>query len=83
MSSMQGIEAARRRLPELVAAAHRGETTVITKHGRPYAALVPLEQAEDARRNPAALLALKGCARGLWGEEPAHTVDALRREWGE
>jgi len=83
MSSTQGIEAARRRLPELVAAAHRGETTVITKHGRPYAALVPVEQVEDARRTPSGLLALKGCARGLWGEVPACTVDALRREWGE
>lgn len=83
MASTQGIEAARRRLPELVAAAHRGETTVITKHGRPYAALVPVEQADDARRTPSGLLALKGRARGLWGKVPAQTVDALRREWGE
>lgn len=83
MESKHGIEAARRRLPELVAAAHRGETTVITRHGRPYAALVPVEEIEILRRLPSALQALKGCARGLWGEVPAREVDALRREWDE
>ena len=79
-----GIEATRRRLPELVAAANRGEKTVITKHGRPYAALVPVELVDEvSRKRPAALLALQGQASGLWGGEPSCTVDELRKEWGE
>ncbi len=77
-----GIEATRRRLPELVAAAHEGKTTLITRHGRPYAAIVPVEKASQ-RRLPTAMLALKGCAVGLWGEEPARSVEALRAEWAE
>jgi len=77
-----GIEATRRRLPELVAAAHEGKTTVITRHGRPYAAIVPVEKASE-RRLPTAILALRGCAAGLWGEEPARLVEELRGEWDE
>jgi len=30
-----------------------------------------------------ATLALKGCAVGLWGEEPARSVEALRAKWAE
>lgn len=77
-----GIEATRRRLPELVAAAHEGKTTVITRHGRPYAAIVPVEKASE-RRLPTAILTLRGRAAGLWGEEPARLVEELRGEWAE
>lgn len=77
-----GIEATRRRLPELVAAAHEGKTTLITRHGRPYAAIVPVEKAGE-RRLPTTMLALRGCAAGVWGEEPARSVEELRGEWGE
>ncbi|MBN9459616.1 MAG: type II toxin-antitoxin system prevent-host-death family antitoxin [Burkholderiales bacterium] len=77
-----GIEATRRRLPELVAAAHDGKMTLITRHGRPYAALVPVEKAGGGRL-PTAILALKGCAAGVWGKEPARSVEELRSEWGE
>lgn len=76
-----GIEATRRRLPELVAAAQGGRATLITRHGRPCAALVPLEKA-GRQRLPTAVLALKGCAAGAWGEEPARFVEELRSEWG-
>ena len=76
-----GIEASRRRLPELVAAAHRGETTVITRHGQPYAALVPVAQADSRQEPPISLLALKGCGEGLWSDESNRTVADLRDEW--
>jgi prevent-host-death family protein len=77
-----GIEVARRRLPELVAAAHRGAVTVITRHGQPYAALVPVRMASGASPGrPAALMALKGRAAGLWGKAPARTIARLRDEW--
>jgi prevent-host-death family protein len=78
-----GIEVTRRRLPELVAAAHRGEATLITKHGQPYAALVPARMLDAGRRPPASLLALRGSAAGLWGRHPARSVKALREEWPE
>ena len=76
-----GIELTRRRLPELVAAAHRGETTLITRHGHPYAALVPVERANAARPLPTALLGLKGRGAGLWSAGSPDTVAALRDEW--
>jgi prevent-host-death family protein len=38
----KGAEEARNRLPELLDAAEHGETTIITRHGRPVAALVPI-----------------------------------------
>ena len=77
-----GIEATRRRLPELVEAAHAGKPTLITRHGRPLAALVPAAMAQQRVRNPAALLALKGSGRGLWGSEPQRSIATLRDEWG-
>jgi antitoxin Phd len=41
------LREAKARLSALVEAAERGEATIVTKHGRPAAAVVP---AEDARR---------------------------------
>jgi len=77
-----GIEITRRRLPELVAAAHQGTVTVITRHGQPYAALVPVRMAALAGPGlPASLMALKGSAAGLWGKAPARTIAKLRDEW--
>lgn len=76
-----GIEITRRRLPELVTAAHKGVTTVITKHGQPYAALVPASMVSAKRGLPTSLMALKGSAAGLWGKEPSRTVTDLRDEW--
>jgi len=76
-----GIEITRRRLPELVAAAHQGAITVITKHGQPYAALVPVSMAGVKPGLPTSIMALKGCAVGLWGEDSARTITELRDEW--
>ena len=74
-----GVEQARQRLPELLARAHRGEATVITRHGRPYAVLVPLEDARLVRPR-ASLTDLRGSGKGLWGGIARH-VRTLRREW--
>ncbi len=76
-----GIEITRRRLPELVTAAHQGTVTVITKHGQPYAALVPVSMAGVKPGLPTSLMTLKGSAAGLWGEDPARTIAKLRGEW--
>jgi prevent-host-death family protein len=39
----KGAEEARNQLPELLDAAEKGRSTIITRHGRPVAALMPLD----------------------------------------
>jgi prevent-host-death family protein len=76
----KGAEEARSRLPELLDAAENGQATVITRHGRPVAALVPI----DAYRHRGAqksLLPLAGSGRSLWGSNSTETIAALRDEW--
>ena len=76
----KGAEEARNQLPDLLAAAERGRATVITRHGRPVAALVPMGDFSGSRRQQA-LLPLKGSGRGLWGNDSVQTVRDLRDEW--
>lgn len=80
-----GLEQARNKLPHIVAEAHAGATTIIARHGRPYAAVVPIEalgRLEQAtRRPPGALLALAGTGKGLWGEHSGETLAQLREDW--
>jgi prevent-host-death family protein len=75
-----GAEEARAQLPELLERAHRGVPTLITKRGRPYAMLVPIEQARVSRRG-VPVLSLAGTGAGLWGSAPTRTVAAMRDEW--
>ena len=76
----KGAEEARNQLPSLLEAAERGETTVITKHGKPVAALVPIEDLKLAGKQMS-LLPLEGTGRGLWGEDSARTIREMRDEW--
>jgi prevent-host-death family protein len=78
--SQKGAEEARNQLPKLLEAAERGETTVITKHGKPVAALVPIEHLNVAPKQMS-LLPLEGTGRGLWGEDSTKTIDEMRDEW--
>jgi prevent-host-death family protein len=67
-------------LPDLLERAHRGGITVITKRGRPYAALVPAERVVAAtRRLP--LSGLRGTGKGLWGPDVTKAVSRMRDEW--
>ncbi len=76
----KGAEEARNQLPDLLEAAEKGRSTIITRHGRPVAALVPLDDhAASGRQRP--LLPLKGSGRGLWGEDSTRSVHELRDEW--
>jgi prevent-host-death family protein len=84
-----GVESARSRLPELVTAAERdGRTTVISRRGRPAAALVPLSAISPprsaSRAAATALLALADAAagKGLWGRDSRAQLADLRAEWG-
>jgi prevent-host-death family protein len=75
-----GAEEARAMLPELLDRAHHGGTTVITKRGKAYAALVPVDQARP-RRAAGSLLSLEGSGVGLWGRKSAVAIAKLRDEW--
>lgn len=75
----KGAEQARQELPSILAAAAAGRSTLITRHGRPVAAVVPPSMAKTAR--PIPLTRLAGTGRGLWGANSRRTVDRLRDEW--
>jgi prevent-host-death family protein len=75
----RGAEEARNQLPALLAEAEKGRTTIITRHGRSIAALVPVKDAAGSRQKP--LVALAGSGKGMWGRNSASTVRRLRDEW--
>jgi prevent-host-death family protein len=77
----KGAEEARNRLPELLAAAEKGQSTIITRHGRPVAALVPIDASNLDVEQQQPLTPLQGSGRGLWGEDSTRTVRELREEW--
>lgn len=81
-----GLEQARIKLPALVAQANAGVASVITRHGKPYAAIVSiddLEKSSVAGQTAASVISLRGTGKGLWGPSPAQAVTELRDEWGE
>ena len=75
-----GAEHARNQLPELLEAAEKGNSTIISKYGRPVAALVPIEQYDSGSRQRS-LLPLKGSGKKLWGKDSVRTLRRLRDEW--
>ena len=79
-ATRKGAEEARNQLPELLESAEKGRSTIITKHGRPVAAIVPLD-AYGAGCRQAPLMPVQGSGRGLWGEDSCKTLRDLREEW--
>ena len=75
-----GAEDARNQLPDLLDAAEKGSSTIITRHGRPVAALMPIEAYSNASRQQP-LTPLAGSGRGLWGKDSTRTLRKLRGEW--
>ena len=75
-----GAEDARNQLPELLEAAEKGNSTIISKYGRPVAALVPIEEYGSASLQRS-LLPLRGSAKKLWGKDSVRTFHRLRDEW--
>ena len=76
----KGAEEARNQLPDLLDAAENGRSTIITRHGRPVAALVPIDDFQPVREQKS-LLPLEGTGRGLWGKNSTRTIRALKDEW--
>ncbi len=77
---MIGLEQGRSTLPELAARAHAGEPSLLTKHGKPIAAIVSPDVVLQTRPK-VRFLSLRGTGRGLWGDAPARTLADLRDEW--
>ncbi len=75
----KGAEQARNQLPALLADAEQGRATIITRHGRSIAALVPVKSVTSTRQK--ALTALAGSGKGMWGRDSTRTVRRLREEW--
>lgn len=75
----KGAEEARQQLPAILAAAAAGQSTIITRHGRAVAAVVPTGALR--LRKSASLLSLAGTGRGLWGKDSAQTIAKLHDEW--
>ena len=75
----KGAEQARQQLPSILADAAAGHSTIITRHGRAVAAVVPPSMAKATQPVPLATLA--GTGRGLWGAHSARTIARLRDEW--
>lgn len=82
MSDVQrkGSEEARNQLPDLLEAAERGKSTIITRHGRPVAVLVPIDEYRPIERQ-ASLVPLAGSGKGMWGKDSTRTIRRLREEW--
>lgn len=81
MPARKRAEEARAHLLELLDAAERGETTIITRHGKDVAAIVSIEAYERAAKQ-ASLLPLAGTMRGYWGgKDSAKTIRELHDEW--
>ncbi len=84
-SPAKGAEEARSTLPAILDRAERGTSTVISRHGRPVAAVVPIElyEAIQRTRQPRrrSLLSLAGSGAGLWGEDSSRTIREMRDEW--
>ena len=76
----KGVEEARSQLPTLLMEAEKGRYTVITRHGRAVAAIVPIDAAGGGARQKS-LLALAGSGKGLWGRDSGGTLRKLRDEW--
>ena len=64
-----GVEEARRRLPELLTKAEAGEQTIIRRHDRLVAALVPVDQRPAAQRRN--VLTLQGSGKSFWQAPPS------------
>jgi prevent-host-death family protein len=77
---VRGVADARKQLPALIEEAHRGRATLITKRGRPYAALVSPVLLPKVRHG-ADIRTLRGTGKGLWVKSAARATDPIRNEW--
>jgi antitoxin (DNA-binding transcriptional repressor) of toxin-antitoxin stability system len=75
-----GLEQGRNTLPELASRAHSGEPSLLTRHGKPYAAIVSPDVLMRSRPRTR-FLSLRGTGKGLWGASPSQAIADARSEW--
>ena len=68
------------RIVRLIERARRGERSVITKRGKPYAEVVPVGSATNGKPR-LSILSLAGTGRSSWGHDSKRTLRRLRDEW--
>jgi prevent-host-death family protein len=76
----KSAEEARNQLPDLLEAAEKGRSTIITRHGRPMAALVPIEAYGAAMRQQP-LCPSEGPVAGCGGKDSVRALRKLQDEW--
>lgn len=76
----EAAEAARKKFPSLIEQAHHGKSTIVTKRGKPYAAIVPVGSVPQGKGR-LDIQALRGSGKGLWGRNSAAAIEKMRREW--
>ncbi len=84
MKPTYGLEQARAQLPHIAAEARAGHTSLITRHGEPVAAVVPmsfLQSQQSERVRKGGILTLRGTGRELWQTGAGKAVAELRDEW--
>lgn len=79
--AQKGAEEARNQLAHLLEDAESGRATIITRRGRPVAALVPFEAYSGAASRQRSLLKLEGSGSRLWCKDSRRTLRKLREEW--
>ncbi len=77
-----GSELARQTLPDLLERACRGQIFIVTRHGKPCAALVPLS-CLSLRGSGSAnrFLHLRNSGKRMWGADSQVFLKNLRDEW--
>src|SRR3990167_5262905 len=82
VNASYGLVQARIQLPAIVADAHAGVASIITRHGKPYAAVVPVQDFQKLHAAEVApgFFALRGTGRGLWGANMGQAIAELRDE---
>lgn len=80
MARRMGAEQARQHFAEIIANAEKGGVTIIERHGKPRAMVVPMTRAPVSPAS-VSFTALAGTGAGLWGSDPARTIEELREEW--
>ena len=73
-------EAVRKKFPLLIEQAHHGKPTIVTKRGRPYAAIMPIAGVRE-EKGRIDIRNLRGSGKGLWGHDSLATIRKMRSEW--
>ena len=82
MSNANRMEAeeARSQFSDLLDATEVGRSTIITRRGQPFAAIVPIREYVSAGRQYT-LMSLAGTGRGMWGKSSPRAIRRTRGEW--